>query len=270
MLFNLPRDGAHRPRFRRGLSLAVVLLLTLGAGTLALADEPPPPRHAPGEAPPPGEHGGHGDKAHGDKAHGHGDKAHGHGDAHGDSGHGHKKKVIDNWFQLSGFGKDKPIKNGPLVIALFNFACLIVLLVYFARKPIGGYLSERHNTIKNDLEEAARLREQANVKLEEIEARLSGLDAEVKQIKDSVAKDAEYEKEQIVKAATEEADRIIKQAATTLDREIRRARSTLQSEAIEGALRVAEQIVRKQLSDADRKRLNETYISQLTSSGGTN
>ena len=265
---------------RTALSVTVVLLLTTGLATVAFADPPPTAEKAPG-------HGhDHGKAAPG---HDHGKGAHGHAKSKGDSqGHGghatceggcpfgkicsHGKctPVIDNWVKLTGFGKDKEIKNGPILIAIFNFALLVFLLWYFARKPIGGYLQKRHNTIKNDLQEAAELRDQAREKLNEIEGKIKFLDDEVEKIKKGVAEDAEFEKSKIIEAANEEADRIIANAEATLDREIRRAKRKLESEAIDGALRVAEKLVREKLGDADRKRINENYISQITSSGGSN
>ena len=266
----------QRRNIRIGLSLTIVLLLSLGLASLGWAQHPPVEKAPHGEHAPPAAPGAHGD-------HGGGDT---HGDAHGGHGanpckgvtcelgsickYGKCEKVIDNWYNISGFGKDKEIKNGPLLIAIFNFICLIGLMVYFARKPVGQYLQTRHSTVKNDLKEAAELRDQAREKLAEIEAKLKGINDEVDQIKKGVAEDAEYEKKRIVEAAAEEADRIIEQAGITLDREIRRAKHKLEAEAIEAALKIAEEIVRKQLGEADRKRINENYISRITSSGGGN
>ncbi len=269
-----PRGSARRIHHHKNfLSLALTLLLTLGLSTLAWADKPHPEKAPHGEKAP---------GAHGDHGHGHGD--HGHGGGHGHASpckgvtcplgqicsHGTCTKVIDNWYNISGFGKDKEIKNGPLLIAIFNFALLCFLLWYFARKPIGQYLQTRHSTVKDDLKEAAELRDQARDKLAEIEGKLKFMADEVEEIKKGVAEDAEYEKKRIIEAANEEADRIIANAESTLDREIRRARRKLEAEAIEGALKVAEAMVREKLGDADRKRINENFISQITSSGGSN
>ncbi len=283
-------DGAFPVKARRyshhlrtALSLTVVVLLTLGLATLALADPPTGAEKAPGHG---HDHGkaapGHGHD-HGKAGHGHGDgDGHSHGASHSHAkcepacgfgsicSHGICTPVIDNWVKLTGFGKDKEIKNGPILIAILNFALLIFLLWYFARKPIGGYLANRHETIKSDLVEAAELREQAREKLNEIEGKLKFLNDEVEEIKKGVAKDAEFERAKIIEAANLEADRIIANAEASLDREIRRARRKLESEAIDGALRVAEQLVREKLGDADRKRINENFISQITSSGGSN
>ena len=284
-----PVDGAfprakvlyHR-HIRVGLSLTIALLLSLGLATLALAQHPPVEKAPHGHGTPPGAHGDHGKAGHGHD-HGKGGHDQGHGDGHHKNPckgvtcafgtickYGKCEKVIDNWYNITGFGKDKAIKNGPLLIAIFNFICLIALLVYFARKPIGQFLETRHTTIKNDLEEAAELRDQARQKLAQIEAKLKGITDEVEEIKQGVADDAEFEKKRIITHANEEADRIIAQAESSLEREIRRARKKLEAEAIEGALKVAEEIVRKQLGEADRKRINENFISQITSSGGGN
>jgi len=243
------KAGAHRDmhRFRRrALSTAAIILLSLGAPAATVLAE---------------EHGGHGE-AHGG----------GHGDAHGDAHGAHKTVHLDNWFSFD-YGPGKTFQNGPLGFAILNFIILIVLLVKFTRKPLTGYLQDRHETIKKDLDQAAVLRDQARTKLDEIEAKLGQLDDEVAQIRADVAQDAKLEKERIIEAAHKEAERIIKQADKAMDREIRRARRTLESEAVEAALKMAEELVAKNINFSDRKKINERYIAQIAqpaSSGGDN
>jgi F-type H+-transporting ATPase subunit b len=198
--------------------------------------------------------------------------AHGeHGDAHGDPGaHGGHAVHLDNWFSFD-YGKpDSKYRNGPLLFAIINFAILVWLLVRFTRKPISEYLENRHATIRRDLEQAAELRQQAQRKLQDIEAKIESIDAEIAQIKADVAKDAEQEKLRIIQTAEAEADRIIKSADQTMEREIQRARKKLEGEAVETALRLAEELIRDKINLADRRKMNERYIQQLTASGDSN
>ena len=199
---------------------------------------------------------------------GHAEAEHGggHGDGHGG---GHKTVHLDNWFSFD-YGPGKTHQNGPLGFALVNFALLIYLLVRFTKKPLTGFLAGRHDKIKNDLAEAAALREKAEAKLAEINAKLNKFEQDVNQMKADVAKDAELEKQRIIAAAEAEAERLVKHAEETLAQELRRARAMIEAEAVESSLALAEERIRKNINDADRKRLNEEYISRITSSGGPN
>jgi len=201
-----------------------------------------------------------GAEAGGEGAHGAGAEAH--GDAHGAHGGGHAVTHLDNWFSFD-FGEGKHYQNGPFGFAILNFIVLLFILKRFASKPFRTYLATRHATVKKDLEEAAQVNAQARAKLDEIEAKLRNIDKEIAEIKASVARDAALEQERIIKAAEEEAERIVKVADETMERELRRAQRRLETEAVNAAMTAAEKLIRKEVNDADRKRLNEEYFAQI-------
>ena len=243
----LPHAG---PRSLINVLCSVAACAVLLWGVPALAEDP---GHEAGGA---GEHG----DAHGDEAPG--------ADAHGG---GHAERAPINWFSFDyGHGKKKDGSaykhaNAPLGFSIMNFAILIFILVKFTRKPISSYLVNRADEIEKALEEAAALRDAAKTKLAEIEEKLASLDVEVEQIKKDVAKDAELEKGRIIQTAEAEAARIVKQADTSMQREIRRAKRSLEAEVGTQSLRVAEEMISKNINNADRKRLNEEFIAQIAS-----
>jgi F-type H+-transporting ATPase subunit b len=200
--------------------------------------------------------------------HGHGEThaeaSGGHGEEHGG---GHGGAGIENWFSWS-FGEGKKYQNGPFAFAILNFIILLLLLRKFASKPFRDYLQNRHASIKNNLKEAAEMREQARQKLAEMEAKLKNLDREITQIKEHVAKDAQLEKERIIDAARQEAERLVQQADQILDKDLRRTRKLLEAEAVSAAMEAAEKMIKQQITTSDRRRLNEEYFDQILSSGG--
>jgi len=239
----VPRQRRTAPRLVARLLPGVAVLLAVVlwmAGPAAMAQEPPPQGEPMAEA------------------------AGGHDGTHAES---HVVKHIDNWFGLS-YGSDKERHNAPIGWALINFAILCYLLVHFARDPLRQYLATRQAQVQKSLAEARELRESARAKLDEIDAKLDRFDIDVAEIKANVKKDAEVEKAKIIESARAEADRLIQQAEKTLARELRRAHHTLEVEAVDRALRVAEARIRKSINDADRKKINEEYISRIASSGG--
>lgn len=69
------------------------------------------------------------------------------------------------------YGDDVPM-TPPVVLAIFNFLVFIGILYWKAGPALRKYLSERHVSIKEALEEAARLQAEAKEKLAEYSARI--------------------------------------------------------------------------------------------------
>jgi F-type H+-transporting ATPase subunit b len=227
----------------RTLAILCTLLLSLSGGIASASEDPPV------------EAGGAHGAAQGED----------HGDAHGG---GHAVTHLDNWFSFD-FGPGKTYQNGPFGFAILNFIILLWLVARFGRKPFVEHLQSRHATIKKDLEEAAEVNAKARATLDEIAGKLKNLDHEIAEIKANVSRDAALEKERIIKAAEEEAERIVKTADQTMQRELRRAHRRLEIEAVNAAMSAAEKLIRREVNDADRKRLNEEYFAQI-GQGGSN
>jgi F-type H+-transporting ATPase subunit b len=203
------------------------------------------------------------------KTHAHG-KKHAAGDAHG-GGHHESFKDI-NWFSFD-YGPGKTHKNPPIGWTIVNFAILVFLLVKLTGKPMTGYLKSRAEQIERDLAEAAKLRKEAEGKLEEIDNKVYKLDDDVANIKLAVAEDAQAEKQRIIEAAQREAETIVEAAERTLNVEIERAKRRLEVSAVDAALKAAELILKKEIKTDDLERLRSEYkaqIEQVDLSGGNN
>lgn len=257
MLNKANADGRWvRSHLKLNLStkLAALCIVGLLAAPALAQEHHPAPEHDPGA-----EHGGHGGhEGQAVDAHG-GEHGGGHGAVHG----------IENWFSFS-FGPGKKYQNGPFAFAIINFIILLWIVVRFGKKPFVQFLENRHTTIRDNLAEAQRMREEAQQRLDEIKGKLSNLEREITEIKDAVRKDAELERDRIIADAKSQAEDLVTAADRTLDDELRRARRRLEAEAVSAAMQAAEKMIRQQISDADRKRINEDYYKQIASSGGTN
>lgn len=256
MLNNANADGGWgRSHLKLNLSTTLAALCIVGLlAAPALAQEHhPAPEHDPAA-----EHGGHGGHE-GQAVDAHGEHAGAHGGAHG----------IENWFSFS-FGPGKKYQNGPFAFAIINFIILLWIVVRFGKKPFVQFLENRHTTIRDNLAEAQRMREEAQQRLDEIKGKLSNLEREITEIKEAVRKDAELERDRIIADAKNQAEDLVKAADRTLDDELRRARRRLEAEAVSAAMQAAEKMIRQQISDADRKRINEDYYKQIAASGGSN
>jgi F-type H+-transporting ATPase subunit b len=144
-----------------------------------------------------------------------------------------------------------------------NLALVLGVLFYFGRKPVVSYFADRRDQINNDLESAASLLSEAEVRNSEIQRRLVDLDSQLEDIRETTRRRAEEESERILAEAHATASRIQSDAAAAAEQELTRAGRVLRAEAAELALELAGSILREQVTDSDRDRLVDEFITRV-------
>jgi F-type H+-transporting ATPase subunit b len=150
-----------------------------------------------------------------------------------------------------------------LLFPWINFALLIGVLVYVARKPVQAFFADRRRGIHEDLERAAELHRQAEERHAKWQRRLVDLERELEEIRRSGRERAESERDQILADARAGADRIQRTARTAIDQELRRAKEVLRDEAAELAVDLAAGMLRDRVTDEDRARLVDEFIARV-------
>jgi len=198
----------------------------------------------------------------------------GHGEHEGHTAGGHHKAgppLPVNWYQWHA-GKD--VKGGELhkdeqpmppgmLFALINFSIFLGLLIKFAGPKLTAYLRTRHDLVKGQLEEAARLRADARDKLDEYNRRISAVDAEVNKLMAEIRAETEAEREMILSQARAQADAMRKDAQRRVEAEVARARAMLEREVAAAAVAAAEKILRERTTDEDQARMFGTFVDAL-------
>ncbi|HEX8650420.1 MAG TPA: ATP synthase F0 subunit B [Pyrinomonadaceae bacterium] len=144
-----------------------------------------------------------------------------------------------------------------------NLGLFVFLLVYFLRRPLGEAFRARREGIRRDLMRAQEERNAALAKLEEVEARLARLDAEVATVREQAKREAEQERERIKRATEEEARKLREQAQREIESAGKAARQELRHYAAEQSVRLAEQMIRRDMRPEDDARLVNLEIEEL-------
>jgi F-type H+-transporting ATPase subunit b len=186
-------------------------------------------------------HGEHGE-AHGEE---HGEANAEHGEAHAAHGEAHGVNVIE------------------LVASFVNFAVLVGLLVFLARKPTQAFLASRRAAVVDGLAEAQRMKAAAEAKYNEYQARLANLDAELAQIKSEIIASGEAERERIIAEAERKSARIRRETEFLIEQQLKQLRADLTRESVEAAMTAAEKLLRERTTDDDQQRLARAYTSKL-------
>jgi F-type H+-transporting ATPase subunit b len=144
-----------------------------------------------------------------------------------------------------------------------NLFLFLLLLFYFLRRPLSEAFRARREGIRRDLMRAQEERNAALAKLEEVEARLARLDAEVANIRAQSAKEAADERERLRQATEAEIQKLRDQSRREIESAGKLARQELREFAAEQSVRLAEEIIRRDIRPEDDARLINMEIEEL-------
>lgn len=146
---------------------------------------------------------------------------------------------------------------------LFNLILLLAVMGYFAKRPITDGMRNRAANVRKQLEEAAKLRDDARAEHERLDQRLAHFAEEVEKMKANAAAEAAAEEARLMERADEAARRIAETAQANIREETLRARLALRKEAVELAVTLAEQTLTGKVSADDQRRLARQFLDSL-------
>ncbi len=152
---------------------------------------------------------------------------------------------------------------GSLIYPTLNLVLLIGVLVYFTRKPLADFFSDRRKAIQADLAAANALRADAEARYAKWQRRLIDLESELAGIRATARERAATEREHILADATAAAERIRRDAQAAVDQELRRARAQLRQEAAALAVALASETLQRQVTAADQDRLLDEFVQTI-------
>lgn len=147
-----------------------------------------------------------------------------------------------------------------------NLALVVGVIGYFVRTPIRTYMAERRQNIEAGIEAARRELSEAESRLAACNDRVASLDREIEEIRRTVHAQAENERDRLLADARVAAERIRRDAHAAVEQESRRAREDLRNEAAEMAVRLAGDLLKRQVTDSDRARLVDEFVERVESS----
>lgn len=146
-----------------------------------------------------------------------------------------------------------------------NFAVLVAIIIKFGAKPLKNFLLNRHNTIKEKIEEANNILAEAETLKGEYEGKLAKLDGEIEVFKKTIISEMEKEKAKIIEDAALFAAKIKEQARTTYEQEMRTVKRKIQEEITELTMKRAEQLIVEKISKSDHEKMVDDFIVKLRS-----
>lgn len=149
------------------------------------------------------------------------------------------------------------------ILKVINLIVFLLLLGYVLKGPLKKAFAERGGQIRTQLSEAAVRREKADRFASDIDQRLRALEAEVTVILDRAQEDGERQKNELIAAGEIEAARILTTARNEVNARLKLARKELTDYAGELATVRAREILERELTEEDRRRIFLENVDQL-------
>ncbi len=196
---------------------------------------------------------------------------------HGSGAHGsgaHDPSFEDvNWFY--GFLGEKadvepdllwrtPGMPVPYGAQLLNTAVVFFLMYRFGKGAVQSGLKERRARIVKGIEDASKMKAEAQAALEGYESKLQQIDEQIERVRREMREMGEAERERILAEARERQGRMEREARLLIDQEIKAARERLHNEVVGAAFKSALATLETQITPADHQRLGQAYLNLLT------
>ncbi len=170
-------------------------------------------------------------------------------EGHGEEGHGEAHAPEWNYFQFAG--------------QLTNFALWLGIIYFLLNRMLPKFLADRRAGIVDGLEEAKRMKAQAEAKYEEYSKRIDTMDEELARVREDMKKAGLGERDRLVKDAAEKAERMHADARFLVQQQMKQLKEELTREAIEAAVSAADRILRERTTPADQQRLADEYLGRI-------
>jgi F-type H+-transporting ATPase subunit b len=154
-------------------------------------------------------------------------------------------------------------EQAPYLSQLINFVLFIGIFYVFGKKPLAEGLKARRAEVAKEIEEAQRIRREAEERAKKYQAKLEKIDEDLAGMRADLIQAGKAERDRIVKEAEEKAERMIHDAKELLEQETKQAREDLVKETVEIAMNTAEEMLKQRLTPADHERLADEYLASL-------
>jgi len=140
---------------------------------------------------------------------------------------------------------------------------LFTIIYFFAKDPVREFLAGRKKEIAASIDTYKKQLAEMEKNFEEIKYRLTWIEDEVEDIEARARADAALDKMRLEEETRKQLERIKNEAEFNAKAEIKTAEARLKAEAIKKALAVAEEILRKRVTDREEEKLFSDYLREV-------
>ncbi|MFQ6103983.1 MAG: F0F1 ATP synthase subunit B [Candidatus Glassbacteria bacterium] len=147
------------------------------------------------------------------------------------------------------------INPGLVIWTIITFVILFFILKKFAWVPILDALEKREKTIKDNLIQAQKTREEAENLLSEYNKKLDSIKEEARKLVDEGKAMGEMAREELLEQARREYEEQLQRAKKEIELAKQKAMDEFQGYAVDLTLDMASRVTERSLTDEDHERL---------------
>jgi F-type H+-transporting ATPase subunit b len=155
------------------------------------------------------------------------------------------------------------ISYSDLLFAIINFLVLLAVLKKFLYKPLLSMIDAREQQVRNDLENAAKAKEDAQKLKEEYTKQMEQAKQEAQQIIEKATKIGEESREALLNQAREEAVRMTEKAQEMIRLEKEEALTQLRGEVASLVVMAAGKVIDKTIDQQSHEKLIRDFIEEV-------
>jgi F-type H+-transporting ATPase subunit b len=155
------------------------------------------------------------------------------------------------------------VDPGLSIWTIATFLVVLFVLGKWAWGPILGALDAREQGIRSSIEDAARMRQEAQDALEENRRQLADARRQAQELVAEGREAANRLRRELEEKAREEGDRILERARMEIQRERDLAVEEIRSEAVELALAAASRLLDEKLTEERDRALVKSYLQEI-------
>lgn len=144
-----------------------------------------------------------------------------------------------------------------------NLFILLAVLGFLVSSKVRDALRDRALSVRRDIDESEKARNEAKQRFVDVEARLADFDNRLAAMKAEAEENAKAERAVVLARAERDAALIKRTAEHTIQDEVRRARQALREDAVTLSVQIAEQRLKDALQSADHSRLNSEFLGAV-------
>ena len=165
---------------------------------------------------------------------------------------------------VAGIATSFGLRGDLFAAQLVNFLIVLVVLWWFALRPIMRKLEEREKLVKKSVDDAKSIDARLQEITAEREQTLNAARSEARQLVEKSLGDSELRKAEMIEAARREVERVVAQGKVQLDEERASMMMQLRRDVVDLAVRAATKIVTEGLTEQKSKSLAEEVVRKLT------
>jgi F-type H+-transporting ATPase subunit b len=149
------------------------------------------------------------------------------------------------------------------VTGMINLVIFLFIIYKFALPHIQSFFGQRSESFVYNLEASARLRQEAEARLEDYSARLDALEKEREALLDEYHAQGEREKERMIDAAKKTVEKMRADAELTIAQEVKKAVAMLEQQAVDLAVEMAHRMAQERIDRPMQSKLVDSYVEDL-------